>query len=241
MSAINTTFPDLPAPRGILADDAKDATAVVRIAHTAGSIRSSDSRYSMYGVACIPTPDPSWAAVLATDGRAASITFGPVVHGRLDRPIKIDPEVIPSAAQHRRGDNAVAIMPDGSQRAVRRDGRESQPVYGRPNHSQLPPIRDVLPKPEPGNELPKHYKQGVAITLNADRLAAVARAISGSNPKDDRTVTILIPDHGGRPTIVVGSAGIGLVMVDRLTPEQVASTMTTYATAVNAITESRTS
>ena len=157
---------------------------------------SSDSgRYSFNHAQVTTCSRGTW--ITCTDGRMAS-----VVH--LDGPTAgpacthlVPPSILKKATGKDRV--VIALSETGSSRTDKRGTMTQPPVQV----ENFPPIDTVMPSPE-------SLADSVSVTLNPAYLADLAAAL-GSDPTRPG-ITITIPKKPGKPVIVQGRHGFGLLM-----------------------------
>jgi hypothetical protein len=167
--------------------------AGIDVAACAGT---ESGRYSFNHAQVTTCSRGTW--ITCTDGRMAS-----VVH--LDGPTSgpagthlVPPSILKKATGKDRV--MIALSEAGSSRTDKRGTMTLPPVDV---STPFPPIDDVMPSPE-------SLADSVSVTLNAAYLADLAAAV-GSNPTRPGIV-LTIPRKAGKPIVVQGEHGFGLLM-----------------------------
>jgi hypothetical protein len=156
---------------------------------------AESGRYSFNHAQVTTCSRGTW--ITCTDGRMAS-----VVH--LDGPTAgpacthlVPPSILKKATGKDRV--VIALSETGSSRTDKR-GTMTQP---RVDVENFPPIDDVMPSPE-------SLADSVSVTLNPAYLADLAAALGSDSTRPG--ITLTIPKKPGKPVVVQGQHGFGLLM-----------------------------
>jgi hypothetical protein len=219
-------FPGLPELGPTIGPPFSAETTTIALPEGVGEAAANGtSRYAINGIGVFPLTScgGSWVALAATDGKCLSVTFAESVGVSLQEPLVIPIEFVPGKLMIKNGQNLVNVKYDDHGLAVeltgfcrRKDGSERKAMA--PPEAKFPPIGSVLPPSslDQSGRPARPVGYDAEITLDVSLLLKVAKAVGSAadEPSVPKPVVKIAfdPHDPGRPIIVIGARGIGLVM-----------------------------